>query len=157
MIENEPDPGWDLFAIKSGYLELVGAAGAADAACSLSMRSRDGHFRLATCRLPAVIGYFEAGAASSCATRTQPARSSAAVCQLPGTRRGTANGRRGIPAVRAIFSVLRLIDSGHEAQSRSALPGQPGGWPAARRPTTAESWLLAGYNPRRQDATRIEL
>ena len=87
VLENEPDPDWDLFAIKSGYLELMRVLERPIPPLPGRRSRGNGRSGSATCRFrPRWSIISRPRAASSARARTQPARPAAALCQLPGAR-----------------------------------------------------------------------
>ena len=155
VLKNEPKPDWDLFAIKYGYLELMGAMERPIPLSAQQEIEGEWTFRLGDMALsPDMVESSRGRAPLPLArARTQPARPAAALCQLPGAR---GNPRAAAAETGRLGDVLLpdLNEPDDEGQSqRAALPRQSGGTGRSPRATTAGGGQLAGRNPRRQAAT----
>ena len=97
VLENEPKPEWDLFAVKYGYLELMGALERPIPLSALQAIEGEWTFRLGDMSLsPEMVGSSRGRATVPPArARTQPARPAAALCQLPGARGNPRAASRG--------------------------------------------------------------
>ncbi len=155
VLENEPKPEWDLFAVKYGYLELMGAL---EQPIPLSALAGDRRgMDIPTRRYVAFAR--DGGSTRGRATvpparaRTQPARPAAALCQLPGAR---GNPRAPAAETGRLGGVhlSDLNEPDHQGQApHSGLSRRSGGTGRSPRSTTARCGRLAGRDPRRQAAT----
>ena len=161
VLENEPNPDWDIFAVKYGYLELMGALERPMPLSALQEIEGEWTFRLGDMSLsPSMVESSRGRAPLPLArARTQPARPAAALCQLPGAR---GNPRAAAAETGRLGDVVLpgLIESGHEAAKsacrftpsvRRHRPGParshrrrwPAGW---SRPSTPGCDSLRGYD-----------
>ena len=155
VLENEPKPDWDLFAVKYGYLELMGALERPIPLSAQQEIEGEWTFRLGDMSLSPDDGRSSRGRATvpPARARTQPARPAAALCQLPGAR---GNPRAAAAETGRLGDVHLpdLNEPGHEGQDQhAALSRQSGGTGRSPRATTAGGGRLAGRDPRRQAAT----
>ena len=88
VLENEPKPEWDIFAVKYGYLELMGAIERPMPLSAQQEIEGEWTFGLGDMALsPTWSGQLEAARRLPPArARTQPARPAAALCPVPGAR-----------------------------------------------------------------------
>ena len=96
VLKNEPNPDWDIAAIKSGYLELMRAMERPMPLSAQQELEGEWTFRLGDMSLsPEMVGHLEARAASSCASPN--AAGASCGCSVPATWRTwrLASGRRG--------------------------------------------------------------
>ena len=151
MLKNEPDPDWDISAIKSGYLELM-RGGAADAASAQQEIEGEWTFRLGDMALsPDMIGHLEARAASSCASPN--AAGASCGCSVPATwrTRKPASCRRGNRPSGPRFSYLTSTNP--ITKGRVSVPLYPVSpeAPAGARalpPQELAGWLVATLDAR---------
>ena len=97
VLKNEPNPDWDIFAIKYGYLELMREIERPMPLSAQQEIEGEWTFGLGDMALsPTMIESSRGGAPLPLArARTQPARPAAALCPVPGARRKPASCRRG--------------------------------------------------------------
>ena len=156
VLKNEPNPDWDISAIKSGYLELMHEI---ERPMSFRVQQEiegEWTFRLGDMALsPTMIESSRGGAPLPLArARTQPARPAAALCPIPGAR---GNPRAAAAEASRLGQVhLRHLNQpGDDGLNQgAALPCQSGGTGRGPRATTAGAGRLAGRNPRCQAANR---
>ena len=117
VLENEPKPEWDLFAIKYGYLELMRALERPIPLSAQQEIEGEWTFRLGDMSLSPDDGRSSRGRAPlpPARARTQPARPAAALCQLPGAR---GNPRAAAAETGRLGDVLLpdLNEPDHEGQ-----------------------------------------
>ena len=158
VLKNEPNPDWDISAIKYGYLELMREIERPMPLSVLQEIEGEWTFRLGDMALsPTMIESSRGGAPLPLArARTQPARPAAALCPVPGA---PGNPRVAAAETGRLGQVVLpdLNEPGDEGQSqRAALPCQSGGTGRSPRAPTAGGGRLAGRNPRRQGVARAE-
>jgi hypothetical protein len=154
VLENEPDPDWDLFAVKSGYLELMGAL---ERPIPLSAQQEiEGVWtlRLGDMSLsPEVVGYIEAARRFLMREPERSRRVLRLVCANYLAHVETREQSSQRPAVRAIFSYL---DSSIPVKTRKIAvplyPVSPGASAGARAlpPQELAGWLVATLDARMQ-------
>ena len=155
VLKNEPKPDWDIFAIKYGYLELMGAM-ERPIPLSLSRRSKgNGHFDSATWRFrPTMVGHLEAARRFLLREPERSRRVLRLLCANYLAHVETRELPPRKPAVWAMFSYLTSTNPITKGKiQRAALPRQSGGTGRSPRATTAGAGRLAGRDPRRQAAT----
>ncbi len=149
VLKNEPNPDWDIFAIKVGYLELMRAMERPMPPVSQQEIEGEWTFRLGDMALSPDDDRLSRGRSPLplARARTQPARPAAALCQLPGTR----GNPRAAAAEAGRLGQVRLPDlnePGHQGHNHSAaLSRQSGGTGRSPRATTAWSWPAGWSQP----------
>ena len=155
VLENEPKPEWDVFAVKYGYLELKDVLERPVPLSALQGIEGEWTFRLGDMSLsPEMVDQLEA-----CATvpparaRAQPARPAAALCQLPGARGDPRAPAAETGRLGGVAS-CDLNEPGHQGQiPHSGLSRRSGGTGRSPRASTRRCGRLAGRDRRRQEAT----
>ena len=151
VLKNEPNPDWDIFAIKHAYLELMREIERPIPLSLLQQIEGEWTFGLGDMALsPTVIEYLEAGAASSCASPN--AAGASCGCSLPSTWR-PGNPRVATAETGRLGQVVLPgpNDSGDEGHNQgAAIPCQSGGTGRSQRAPTAGGGRLAGRNSQRQ-------
>ena len=149
VLENEPKPDWDLFAVKYGYLELMDALERPIPLSAQQEIEGEWTFRLGDMSLsPEMVGHLEAARRFLLREPERSRRVLRLLCANYLAHVETRERPPRRPAVWAMFSYLDLIDPGHEGQDqRAGLPRQSGGTGRSPRATTARVWPAGWSRP----------
>ena len=157
VLKNEPNPGWDISAIKVGYLELMRAVERPMPPVSQQELEGEWTFPVGDMELAARGDRLSRGRSPLylARTRTQPARLRLLCASYLAHAEARELPPRN-PAVWAKFAYFTSTNPVTKGEIKVPLYPVSADAPAgARRATTAEAGWLAGHNPRCQAATRI--
>jgi hypothetical protein len=152
VLENEPDPDWDLFAVKSGYLELMDALQRPISPSAQQEIEGEWTFRLGDMSLsPEVVGHLEAARRFLLREPERSRRVLRLLCANYLAHVETRERPPRKPAVRAMFSYL---DSSFPVTKRKIgvplYPVSPGASAGARAlpPQEVAGWLVTTLDAR---------
>ena len=155
VLENEPKPEWDLFAVKYGYLELMGALEQPIPLSAWQGIEGEWTFRLGDMSLsPEMVGQLEAARRF---LLREPERSRRVLRLLCANYLAHVETRGRQPRKPAVWAMFTYLTSSNPITTgkipHSGLSRRSGGTGRSPRATTARCGRLAGRDPRRQAAT----
>ena len=156
MLENEPKPEWDLFAVKYGYLELMGALERPIPLSAQQEIEGEWTFRLGDMSLsPEMVGQLEAARRFLLREPERSRRVLRLLCANYLAHVETRGRQPRKPAVLAVFTYLTSTNPITKGKyPHSGLSRRSGGTGRSPRATTTRCGRLAGRDPRRQADTR---
>ena len=155
VLENEPKPEWDLFAVKYGYLELMGALERPIPLSAQQAIEGEWTFRLGDMSLsPEMVGQLEAARRFLLREPERSRRVLRLLCANYLAHVETRGRPPRKPAVLAVFTYLTSTNPITKGKIRIPLyPVGPEAPAGARALPPQECGRLAGRDPRRQAAT----